>query len=721
MKNSLTYGKKTYNDDAKGTDTLVSVSAFVGDSLPSASLPIDTLVSKVMDYDLHPRILIADGLPAVADGNLAVAQKESSGIDTRSKYGDVVRYYRDDSLFGKFYLAEKIKRTGKYEYSMSCVSAIGLLLTEYHYGGIYNGETAAEVIADVVGGTIYYSIDTSLAAVPIYGWLKKATRRDNLRDVLFAIGAQIRKNTVGELNIIPMTAGETYEITSDEFYMGGSVTGGNPATGVKVTEHSFIKLPDDETVALYEGETVAEELATPKGKRVTGVLVDFAEPMHDLTIENAEILESGANYAVLSSSANAVLKGQKYTHTQRVISRTSNTGGSPNVLVSSECCLVNQLNAELVADRLMAYYGYGKTVEADIVVDNQRPGDAVTFTDPFGAATTGFIADMDLTMSAILKARVSIVSGFVPTASGNYYNNVMVITESGSVTIPAECKGKARVVLIGGGDGGEAGESGEDGDSGTTYASITAAGTGGVFAGDPGNGGKGGKGGAGGKILVATMSVKAGQTLSAIIGQGGAGAIYGGLPGAGTASKFGTLSSDDGASANGYVPINGETTYALSGDDGQAGGRGQEAGDTYDGGDRPEITYDGDTWTAGAHGAYATAQVTTPSSTVAVGVGGRGGGAAIGVNGSKGADGWASTSGGTGSAIGGAGAAGATPTITPDDAVVPGAGGHGGHGGGGGGGGGTAIAADAVAGKGGTGGKGGAGGKGANGIILIYY
>lgn len=713
--NKITYLGTSYDDQL-----IRSVDGYIGDALASEKLAVDTIDAVVIDKSLQPMLLIADVFPAVADGNLAVAQKESIGLDARSRYGDAVRYYRDNTLFGKFYLAEKIKRTGKYEYSMSCVSAIGLLLTEYHYGGIYNGETAAEVIADVVGGTIYYSIDTSLAAVPIYGRLKKATRRDNLRDVLFAIGAQIRKNAIGELNIIPMTAGETYEITSDEFYTGGSVTGGNPATGVKVTEHSFIKLPDDETVALYEGETVAEELATPKGKRVTGVLVDFAEPMHDLTIENAEILESGANYAVLSSSANAVLKGQKYTHTQRVISRSSNTGGPPNVPVSSECCLVNQLNAELVADRLMAYYGYGKTVEADIVVDNQRPGDAVTFTDPFGSATTGFIADMDLTMSAILKARVNIVSGFVPTASGNYYNNVMVITESSSVTIPAECKGKVRVVLIGGGDGGEAGESGEDGDSGTTYASVTAAGTGGVFAGDPGNGGKGGKGGAGGKILVATMSVKAGQTLSAVIGQGGAGAIFGGLPGSGTATKLGNLTSDDGASANGYVPINGDTTYAMPGRNGEPGGRGQEAGSGLAAGDRPAVTYDGDIWTAGSEGTYAIAQVTTPELTAAMGVGGRGGGAAVGADGTTGANGIAVENGGTGEAVGGDGANGATP-IAADDGVIPGQGGQGGHGGGGGGGGGTAIAVSALAGKGGTGGKGGAGGNGADGIILIYY
>ena len=41
-----------------------------------------------------------------------------------------------------FYL-EDVKRVGKPLYELKCISAIGLLLTSSHYGGVYTGETAA--------------------------------------------------------------------------------------------------------------------------------------------------------------------------------------------------------------------------------------------------------------------------------------------------------------------------------------------------------------------------------------------------------------------------------------------------------------------------------------------------------------------------------------------------------------------------------------------------
>ena len=689
--------KIVYRGNSYQKGTLREVDGFIGDALASEKLAVDTLDAVVVDRSTETMLLIADGLPAVADGLPAVASQESVGLDLRSRYGDVVEYYRGDTKFGKFYLAEKIKRTGKAEYSMSCVSAIGLLLTENHYGGLYNGETASEVIADVIGGIVEYTLDASLASVPLYGWLKKATRRDNLRDILFAIGGQIRKTVAGEVNIVPMESKAPYEITADEFYMGGSVTGGNPATGIKVTEHSFVKLPSDELVSLYDGESAAEELVTPKGERVSGVLVDFSEPVYDLTIENATILERGANYAVISGSPAAILKGKKYTHTQRIISREQDTGGSPNVLTSSECTLVNLMNSELVADRLMAYYGKGKRIEADIVVTNQRPGDSVSFTDPFGDPDTGFISDMELTMSAILKAKTTIVTGFIPTASGNYYSNVAVLRESGTFTVPASCKGKIRVVLIGGGDGGEAGQDGGTATSGSSNS-----------AGTPGVGGEPGKAGQQGKVFVATIATKPGDTFAVNIGAKGIGAEYGGTPTKGGETTFGKYSTADGFRPDsGYPALLTNGVYATPGSDGVRGGDGQQTDGTA-----TFVSFGGETWYSGKQGA-------TITDSGAVGQGGFGGGPAVGANGSDGTDGWAGLlSGGQVHSEGGDGGDGATPIDAPDT-DIPGQGGHGGHGGGGAGvgGGATSIWHGDL----GAPGRGGHAGNGGSGLALVYY
>lgn len=475
------------------------------------------------------------------------------------------------------------------------------------------------------------------------------------------------------------------------------MTGGKPATAVNVTEHSFMALPGDQEVTLYDGASSAEELVTPMGKAVTGVLVEFQEPMHDLSIQNAGILESGVNYAVISGSPAAVLTGKQYTHTTRIVSRRKDTGGTPNVVTSSACELVNLLNSELVADRLWAYYASAKTVEADIVADGQKPGDAVTFVDPFGDETTGYIADMELTMSAILKAKCTLISGYIPGGSGNYYSNVMVVTQSGDVTIPAECKGKVRVVLIGGGSGGGLGSPGESPGWIAENGAYGKAGAGGA----PGVPGKGGK------VFITTMKVEPGQVIPCVIGVGGKGATTTSEATEGGATTFGDLTSAEGFTApEGHVGlINGEV-YATPGVEGIAGGSGvgsNSAGES--------IVYKGVTYVPG-----------TPGEDDGKAKGGLGGGPAAGHNGGNGSDGYIEDLSDGDQVCGGNGGRGATP-VKADNGTVPGQGGGAGHGGGGGGGGGKATGGyyAPVGGSNGYGGESGEGGDGAPGCLLIYY
>ena len=703
--NKLTYNGKVYDDVREGTDKLMSASGYIGDSLPAVQLSVDTLTAVVRDYGLQERLLMADGMLLAAGGVLLAGHESAVGLDKDYVYGADVKYHHGNDLIGKFRL-ESIKREGQYAYRLNCVSDIGLLLTSEHRGGIYTGQKMSEVLSEIIGGVVPYTLDDELGQTVIYGWLPKTVRRDNLRDLLFAVGGQIRKDTAGQINIVPMVAGTPYEISADEFYMGGSVTGGNPATGVNVTEHSYTALADDAVVTLFDGEAAAEELVTPMGKTVTGVLVDFPGPMHDLSVENAEILESNANYAVISGSVSALLVGKQYTHTTRILSRRGRSSGAPNIISTGKCALVSMMNSELVADRLMAYYGAARTVEADLVTTSQKPGDAVRFTDPFGDAAEGYIADMELTMSAIMKARTTIVTGFIPTASGNYYTRVMVVTTSGTVTIPPECKGKIRIVLIGGGQGGESGAAGEDGTEPTSDGGY----------GNGGEGGAKGRGGRGGRVLVATVPARPGSTERVVIGSGGVGGVCRGTqntPGAeGTPTTFGNYTSADGTPSDvGYTDMFNGMTYGLIGQEGVSDG-GNGVGQNHPQGE--SLTIDGVTYRPGAKGPD------IESSTGSTAYGGPGGGPAYGANGFDGSRGAA----GGGGVEGGSGGNGASAKFNGENATIPGSGGQGGSGGGGGGGGAGAHSAggDYVwRGVGGLGGLGSNGGKGADGIALIFY
>ena len=692
MDDKLVYRGRTFR---ASDQSLRSASATQEDSLTAESLAVDTLTAVVDDYFITPRVLAVQGLLAAAGGLPCYAAAETPVLSPND-YGDAVEYFRGDSLLLKHYL-EKPTRVGSTQWKLNCVSGIGLLLNSYHWGGIYTGQPLRELVADIIGGIIPYTLDQELGEMHMYGWLPKDTRRNNLRMALFASGGVVGKDAKGDLTILPSTQPEPYPISPSKIYMGGSVAGVTPASAVAVTEHSYIALDADETVTLYEGEASGAEITTPMGLQVTGVLVEFNDPMHDLQATNTEILESGANYAVIDSSASCTLTGQKYNHTQRVITRTVPGAVKSNVVSSSQCGLVNALNSESVAARLTAYYAATRDVGIDLVVEGQKPGDAVTFTDPFGDDVTGYIRSLDLTMSGILKGTGRVADGYIPTASGNYYTQMVKIQQDGQWTVPDGVT-LIRVVVIGGGDGGSAGQPGADGKGGGYYeGNVTP-----KPYGESGVGGAPGTPGSGGKILVLTLNVQPGQIFQCSIGPGGSAGTPEAAPGLGQSTTFGPYSSEQGtASLTGYLGLLDSVVYAAPGEAGVPGGDGTSF-------DVPEtsVTADGETWTSGAPGADYDGEVTKNW-------GGCGGGPAAGAHGSPGTAASLRHAG-----DGGDGADAEDRTASE----IPGTGGHAGHGGGGGGGGGHQENHDLYPDicLGGKGGLPGNGAPGAAGAILIF-
>ena len=691
--NSLKYKGKLYTDS---NETLYSATVYLANSLVAESLGVDTLTATVYDYQTQNRLLAVDGMLATANGFLCSAVGSSARIDNY-RYGDQIEFYHNENLIGKFYV-ESIIRIGKYLYKITGVSAIGLLLNDTYYGGVYSGKPFADLVKEIVNGIFQYTIDSEISDTPMYGWIPISTRRDALRNCLFAIGVVVEKDSNGNVVFSAQKEKEPYEMDVTQFYMGGNISGLNPVSSVSVSEHTYFQLENDEEKTLFDGESAAEQIITPNGKSVFGVIVTFSEPYHSLTCENANILESGANYAVISQSPSATLKGKLYTHTTRTLTRTQKTNAAPNSVSSTECAMVNMLNSENVADRLMAYYGSSKEIDVDIILENQKTGDSISFLDPFGDNTTGFISEMDVLVSSILKSTTKIISGYVPTASGNYFKSVLVITTSQIVTVPAECKGKIRAVLIGGGNGGKLGNPGEMGTS--SWDNINPA----TAGGEPGEAGEGGR------VFVVTLAAQPGQQFAASIGAGGAGATQDTAAQEGGATTVGSYSSADGfPSEDGYIDALNGVAYAVPGGQGVAGGHGQSSS-----GEGTNVVWNGVTYVPGERGEddhYSRYDA----------YGGYGGGPAAGANGGKGRDGY--FSGTNHFANGGDGGTGATPIKAPNGAIR-GQGGYGGHGGGGGGmGGGTRGhgSSYSMPGASGTPGQGGEGGDGAAGILLIYY
>ncbi len=656
--------------------------------------------------------------------------------------------YRGGEIKARF-VSSGVSRIGPVTYQLTGRSPMGALTGMVHTGGIYTGQTVEEVVKEICGN-IPSLIKSVYAGVKLYGWLpyadgKERSARDNLAQVLFAIGAYLRTDLNGVLRIEPLWDGTASLIDVDRSYTGGTVKYDSPLSAVTVTEHQYV------------AGTEAKELFS--GTAQNGDIITFSEPMHSLSATGFTILESGANYAKISAGSGA-LTGKAYIHNTRLITQPVTAGAVENVKSVTDATLVSLVNSYAVAKRLADYYRCRETITNDIVSGHEKPGHVVSVYHPYDKKmVSACIQSLDTTMSATLKSSMEALVGFTPAQpeSAEYFDVVEILTGSGEWEVPPDVTVYTRV-LIGGAQGGWSGLPGGRAEESRIETGTTMGGSRYAFRDytDGGAGGSPGAPGAGGKVLTETVfNAVPGEKIPYSCGKGGKGGIYsadGSVPGEfGTATTMGAVSSEKGASSDdGYTDINSGKKFAERGLAGVAGSKGRgrkyvEAEDTYVDLPSPDIVVDGVHYTAGADnpiekdggaGDYTVA----PYGYLAwKGQGGLGGGAAYKANGGQ------ATDAPDGKAViyttkasvtcwGGRGGKGADALPPDKEAKQYGRGGAGGNGGGGAGGTGKAYtrqrikdgltlkAAELIPVQtSGDPGKGSDGGEGADGCIILYY
>ena len=156
--------------------------------------------------------------------------------------------YRDDKVFTRF-VKRRIARIGPSAYQIVGRSPMGALTNKKHRGGIYTGETVAEVVADICGN-IPVLVKSIFAGIKLYGWLpyadgKSRSARDNLAQVLFAIGAYLGTDLNGVLRVDPLWNGTASIIDDGRPYTGGTANYDPPVSAVMVAEHQYIAGTDE--------------------------------------------------------------------------------------------------------------------------------------------------------------------------------------------------------------------------------------------------------------------------------------------------------------------------------------------------------------------------------------------------------------------------------------------------------------------------------------------
>ena len=479
----------------------------------------------------------------------------------------------------------------------------------------------------------------------------------------------------------------------------------DPVSAVTVTEHQYIAGTDEKE--LFSGTSQQ------------GDIITFSEPMHSLTATGFTLLESGANYAKISSGSGS-LKGKTYIHNTRLVTQTVTENAAENVKSVTDATLVSLVNSSAVAKRLADYYKCRETITNGIVSGQEKPGHVVSVYHPYDKKmVSACIVSLDTTMSGTLKSEMAALVGFLPPQpeTTEYYDERVILTGSGEWTVP-EGVTSLRVVLVEHGADGLDGSNGASGGSVSLIVTDAEAKPGGTWSRQPGAGGAGGaggEGGLGGRILSADLDVFSGTVFA-----------YS----ADTETTFGTLSAQNGSRSDaGFTdPVTGDV-FGKKGADGSAGGDGGGGGSANssnfnpgeNGTDVPPNT--GGAGSEGNYKRFEESETVYKNGYLLVAGGTGGGGAAVGNNGQDAVQ--PLTSG----VRAGAGANAAPPS----GAVNYGCGGYGGNGGGGGGGAsglylrhGAYLYDGTPSGTwldlaGGTGGSGSTGGPGGDGCIIIYY
>lgn len=285
---------------------------------------------------------------------------------------------------------------------------------------MYTSKVASELIEEIIDGAINYSIAQIFSKIKLYGWLPVATKRDNLKQVLFACGGVVKKDNNGEPYITVLETTVPVNIPKERV-TDGSISFDKKATRVDVTEHAFSKVDNVQEETILEGELSGNKFKTPKGYEVTNAaIVTFDKPYHSINVTGTEILneEVTPNYVIVRATAGCSIKGKPYVHAKNVIYRNNEdvpANNGENVVSVKDATLVSLANSSSVGARTLAYYGYANTVSQGIYLVAEKPGDMIKFVNPWGKEVTGFIKELDGTMGiSSTYADAVIMSDYTP-------------------------------------------------------------------------------------------------------------------------------------------------------------------------------------------------------------------------------------------------------------------------------------------------------------------
>ena len=240
------------------------------------------------------------------------------------------------------------KRKSKTLWDIKSEDYIGLMDSIDFKGGIYNNKNALELIDEIFSvAKIPYVVLGTFENISVTGHIPYTTCREALMQVIFAIGAVADTSNSDKVKIFALSQDVSQEIPKRRIMQGQSFERQSRITAVELTAHAYAEIEDARIV--YDAK---------KSGSGNKILVEFPEPLHDLTISTGRIIESGSNYAIISANSDSVLTGKKYDHSKTIYRKENPfvlATDLDNVVSIEDATLVSSENVDNI---LLSCYNY---------------------------------------------------------------------------------------------------------------------------------------------------------------------------------------------------------------------------------------------------------------------------------------------------------------------------------------------------------------------------
>ena len=217
--------------------------------------------------------------------------------------------YRNDQLYGQFFIKSSTSNTNKTLYSLKVNDYISLLEGQTFLGGLYTEKNVGDLIEEVLGD-LPYTLDNTLASKTVSGYLPILNKREALRQIAFTINAIVDTSRSTSIEIRPTPTSVTSTLGVNEIYT------------IETTQENITTKIMLETTVLTTKNAETDNIFNEKLNGTTYVIFD--NPMFNLAITGGTIVDSNCNYAILQGTgARVTLTGKEYVQATMQASKTN--------------------------------------------------------------------------------------------------------------------------------------------------------------------------------------------------------------------------------------------------------------------------------------------------------------------------------------------------------------------------------------------------------------